>query len=254
MRAYNFTTILVAAVIAATLWPGTNAFALDNFRLLEKFGKQVKWGDPAIGSGAKVTYAYVVKPVEHPATLNCSRMTSLDGLLATSGISADVLREEVNAAFAAWENAANISFVETEDQATAQIQIGAQSTPRRFAFANVDSSEAQGAGIGTIHRSLICLNPLIKWKVGFDGDLTVYDLRYTFIHEIGHAIGLDHAGASGQMMSFTYRESFRDLQPGDISGIEALYGARPEKIDLAASDTAPSPAPVEQSPHTAVRP
>jgi hypothetical protein len=60
--------------------------------------------------------------------------------------------------------------------------------------------------------------------VGFDGNTRVYDLRYTFVHEIGHAIGLDHPGPSGQVMSFRYDEQHRDLQAGDLNGVTMLYG------------------------------
>lgn len=209
----------------ALVWPGS-VRAGDNFRLLRMQGNPVKWGTPVPGTGARVTYAYVTATREFPDTINCSRMTSFDGLLAASGVSESALREEVAAAFAVWEKAANIAFVES-DEATAQILIGAQANPRWFAFTNVMSHLEAEAPIGTIDQALICLNPRKAWKVGFDGDLTVYDLRYTFIHEIGHAIGLDHAGIASQLMSFAYREAFRDLQPGDVAGIDSLYGARP---------------------------
>jgi hypothetical protein len=53
----------------------------------------------------------------------------------------------------------------------------------------------------------------------------VYDLRYTLTHEIGHAIGLDHPGTTSQVMSYRYEERFATLQPGDIRGAAALYGA-----------------------------
>ena len=59
----------------------------------------------------------------------------------------------------------------------------------------------------------------------FDGDIDVYDMRYTLVHEIGHAIGLDHPGPSGQVMSFRYTENFSGLQPGDFHGVRLLYGA-----------------------------
>ena len=57
-----------------------------------------------------------------------------------------------------------------------------------------------------------------------DVESTTGGLRYTLAHEIGHAIGLDHPNAPGQIMGYRYEESFRDLQPGDLSGAVALYG------------------------------
>ncbi len=77
-----------------------------------------------------------------------------------------------------------------------------------------------------ISRSLICLNPDRTWKVGFDGDLQRYDIRYTLTHEIGHAIGLDHPAGGGEIMGYRYEEAFRKLQPGDIAGAVQLYGER----------------------------
>ena len=79
----------------------------------------------------------------------------------------------------------------------------------------------------------MCLNPEHRWKVGFDGDKDVYDIRYTLIHEIGHAIGLDHPGPSGQLMGFRYTEDFAELQPGDLKGVRQLYGRGGEENVLA---------------------
>src|SRR3546814_17194845 len=78
----------------------------------------------------------------------------------------------------------------------------------------------------------------MPWKVGVGGDVTVYDLRYAIAHEAGHAIGLDHPSPSGQLMSFRYDELFRDLQPGDVAGVVALYGPR----HAATTSVRPSPA------------
>jgi hypothetical protein len=73
---------------------------------------------------------------------------------------------------------------------------------------------------------LICLDPTQPWKIGFGGNPEAYDIRYTLAHEIGHAIGLDHPGPTGELMSFSYGEGFRVLQPGDVAGAILLYGAR----------------------------
>ena len=108
----------------------------------------------------------------------------------------------------------------------ADILIGAQAEPIGRAFTNV-ALKAGDAGKKVIGRSLICLNPRQPWKIGFDGDLKVYDLRYTLAHEIGHAIGLDHPSPSGQLMSYRYDEGQPGLRPGDIKGAALLYGPKP---------------------------
>jgi predicted Zn-dependent protease len=51
-------------------------------------------------------------------------------------------------------------------------------------------------------------------------------LRYTFTHEIGHAIGLDHPGKSGSLMAYRYEEHVQQLTPSDVSAVQKLYGSR----------------------------
>lgn len=96
--------------------------------------------------------------------------------------------------------------------------------PRGWAFANLACSSDADEGVRGIEQALVCLNPDHDWKVGFDGDENAYDIRYTLIHEIGHAIGLDHPGPSVGVMAFRYTEAFDDLQPGDLRGVRRLYG------------------------------
>ena len=86
------------------------------------------------------------------------------------------------------------------------------------------SPAATPHSIRSIRKALICFNPLQKWKIGFDGDLAVYDVRYTLMHEIGHAIGLDHPGAAGALMGFRYDEKQKNLTSGDIEAARSLYG------------------------------
>ena len=64
-------------------------------------------------------------------------------------------------------------------------------------------------------------------------------MRYTIAHEIGHTIGLDHPSGAGQIMGYRYEETFRELQPGDISGAVLLYGKRqPDSVVAAAPSAA----------------
>src|SRR5262249_5171112 len=106
------------------------------------------------------------------------------------------------------------------------ILIGAQVEPEGWAFADVFYDAHSPDEIKPISRSLVCLNPAKRWKIGFDGDLKTYDLRYTVTHEIGHAIVLDHPNGAGVIMGYRYEERFRELQPGDVQGAMALYGPR----------------------------
>ena len=210
------------------------ALAADGYLLLRLDGHYVKWGAPAFGTRAALRYAFVLKPMRTDGAINCASMVPIEPLLAASAIAPDAFEREVAAAVALWEEATNVAFTRTDDPGKADILIGAEGNPTGYAFTNVDY-EHDGAGpVRRIARSMICLNPTRRWKVGFDGNLEAYDIRYTMAHEIGHAIGLDHPSPSGELMSFRYGESFRALQPGDVAGAVALYGPRSAPVVAAA--------------------
>jgi hypothetical protein len=215
------------------LWAGAAsagpAKTLHKYRLLVFEQQNVRWPDAPSGSTPLVTYAFVAQPVQTPGARNCSGLTSADGALARSGIARADFRREVAAAFDMWEQVANVAFREVADVQSAGILIGAQITPQGRAYTNVEFEPGSGAGAKTMRRALICLNPEMPWKIGFDGDLSAYDVRHTIAHEVGHAIGLDHPGASGQVMGFRYDEKTSGLQVGDIAGAVSLYGPRRDR-------------------------
>jgi hypothetical protein len=198
------------------------------FRLLDLENQSVKWQSPRWGRSAAVTYAFAAEATTTEGARNCASMLPPEKAYTPSRISRSQFAREVAAAFRMWEQVANITFRETRDAGAADILIGAQAEPRGRAFTNVALKPAADAdGSKVIARSLICLNPRQRWKIGFNGDLDVYDLRYTIAHEIGHAIGLDHPGAAGQLMSYRYDERQHGLQIGDIQGAALLYGSKP---------------------------
>nr|WP_276610990.1 matrixin family metalloprotease [Wenzhouxiangella sp. XN24] len=196
------------------------------FRLLKLDGYHVKWGTAEFGAGATVTYAFVNVPRRFDGARNCEELVPVDALARQHRISLAILHEEAAAAFRMWERVANISFRRAENPDEADILIGAQGRPRGRAYANVIPRGDKADGIQGIQQAVACLNPEHRWKVGFDGNIESFDIRYTLVHEIGHAIGLDHAGPSGQVMSFSYDEAHYELQPGDIRGAQMLYGIR----------------------------
>lgn len=214
------------------------------FRLLNLENQTVKWSTPTFGRGAGLAYAFAQGAVETPGARNCPSMLPPENAYAPSNITTPQFRAEVAAAFRMWEKAANLSFRYTDDPAKADIIIGAQTKPIGRAFTNVELKPAS-PDRKVIARSLICLNPKQPWKIGFDGRLGVYDLRYTIAHEIGHAIGLDHPSAAGQLMSYRYDEKRHDLQPGDVKGAVLLYGARADtrRIAEAPADATGAPEP-----------
>ncbi|SLN49074.1 matrixin family metalloprotease [Oceanibacterium hippocampi] len=240
--------VTVVALLAVLL-PGimSAAVARDRYQLLSLNGSLVKWGAPALKSGATVSYAFAASAMHFPTARNCRAIDAMTSLFDDPAISPEVLDRETAAAFAMWEQAADIRFVRTDDATKAGIVIGVQAVPRGIAYADVDYRRDQDGGIRAIRQSRICLNPERTWKIGFDGDRTIYDLRYALAHEIGHAIGLDHAGPSGQLMSFRYTELFRGLQPGDIAGAAALYGAADPTVVAAPAGAGPA-ASVERLP------
>jgi hypothetical protein len=187
------------------------------FRLLDLENQTVKWRTPTFGKSAVVTYAFATGPVATPNARNCASMLPPGEAYGPSQITPRQFRREVAAAFRMWEKVADISFRESDDPSSAGIVIGAQAVPVGRAFTNVELKPGS-SDKKVIGRSLICLNPKQPWKIGFDGRLGVYDLRYTIAHEIGHAIGLDHPSAAGQLMSYRYDEKQTGLQPGDVQG------------------------------------
>ena len=213
---------------------GAQAQTFLGFKLLDFDGVFVRWSG-ADAEPVTVTYAFVDKPVEFADARNCSAMVSLADMLARSNIDTLTFHREVAAAFEMWERAANIRFEPAAPGTKPDILIGAQRDPIAHAFADVAYAKGVPGMLRPIERSLICFNPTKRWKIGFDGNLAVYDLRYTLAHEIGHAIGLDHPEPHGQVMSRRYQEQFRTLQAGDVSGAVRIYGPR-RAVQRAASN------------------
>jgi len=222
--------------------------------LLEVDGHLLKWVSQETSASTVITYAVLKGPYVLPGGKrilspdNCSAMHAFNDIVASSpGTSPETAGRALRAAFTAWEAAANITFVEVSDPHQANIVVGAQDFPVGRAFTNLsylsshgflpvekalggsgpsaETGEAELSGTASgIEQSYVCLNSGMRWKAGFDGDLSVYDLRHTFTHEIGHAIGLDHPGSSGAIMAYRYDERVRELQPSDIAAVQRLYG------------------------------
>jgi len=235
-------TIGLATGLLCSLIGGAGAADAESYKILKLDGNNVRW-QPVGGKAPVITYAIATEPMDFPGARNCQKITAPDELLAASALTVSTFREEVAAAFAMWQSVADIRFREVESPADANIVLGAQVDPTGHAFADVFYDAASRERLKPISKALVCLNPSKAWKIGFNGDLRTYDIRYTIAHEIGHAIGLDHPNGAGQIMGYRYEERFRQLQAGDVAGAVILYGgARGDGVEVAGEAVDPEQA------------
>jgi hypothetical protein len=227
---------LFAGLLFCFVGTASAADLVTFFKPLKLEGNNVRWFKTDQNGQITLRYSLVAENVDFPRARNCRKLAPLDQLLESSGVSKDAVRQEITAAFAMWEAAANISFREAASPADADILIGAQLEPEGWAFADVFYDVMSAESVKPISKALVCLNPIKQWKIGFDGNLQIYDLRYTIAHEIGHAIGLDHPSGAGQIMGYRYEERFRTLQEGDVKGAALLYGTHSPGIGTAAAE------------------
>jgi predicted Zn-dependent protease len=186
----------------------------------------VRWLPNRADGKVVLKFAIAQADVVTRGATNCGTVRPPTELLQLSGIAPAAFRSATVAAFYRWQRLIDIVFVEVSDQSRADIVIGAQADPQGFAFANVVLAPESPGQLPAIASAQICLNPLKRWKIGFDGDLAVYDLVHSITHEIGHAIGLDHPAARLRLMSFRYDETREGLAEGDVQGAARLYGQR----------------------------
>jgi Matrixin len=247
-RLFRVTAVFVALLFSPSLSAADELLRID--------GRAIRWAPPLAGPTTVITYAALTRSFtlpENKKTLspdNCGAMGPFSEIVAGSEqLTGTAAMNELRSAFVSWERVASVRFVEVGDDQRADIVVGAITRSSGPAFANLSLlgqhgvlpvTKALGAvrgniaraarprwqrsPIATIERAYVCLNPKHRWKVGFDGNLDVYDLRHTFMHEIGHAIGLDHPGSSGAIMGYRYDEQAYGLQPSDIASAQALYG------------------------------
>src|SRR5262249_33709786 len=135
-------------------------------------------------------------------------------------------------ALATWESVANINITQVSDGPYDFDTPGQpQGDPRfgdiRFGgypFPNDTTTLAQTyfpPPNGSTEAGDVVINTAMNLNNGSD-----YDLYSVMLHETGHALGLDHATNPAEVMYESYQGVRAGLSPGDVEGIQSLYGPR----------------------------
>ncbi len=157
-------------------------------------------------------------------------------------------------ALSRWALASNIQFnvIPSNNQdavadGVSLITIADTGTNRSLFSTGVQPGRARVTfdGSGNISEADLAVNPLVTRFDAFgnqiasffstDGTADSYDLESTFVHEIGHMLGLEHSGVVAASMqprqgtNGTYNLpnfTTRTLSADDVAGIRSIYGPR----------------------------
>ncbi len=174
-----------------------------------------KWGAPAFGTGATVTWSLMPTGA---SSGDAGFITAFEDFMPGG------FKTEVEEAFAAWSEVANITFVEVPDTGPsgADIRVGGHFLDGRFGtlahafFPNPGSTAA-----GDVHFDTADPWQVLDGASGFD---LTQDIFQVMTHEIGHSIGLAHSVGVPSLMN-SRNTGHRGLLPDDIAGAQFIYGA-----------------------------
>ena len=173
-----------------------------------------RWGAGARGtSGGTVTWA-------------------IDGTIPVSFVNI------IQSAFSAWASYGNINFQQGSATSAANIKF------------TLDAIDGQSNILATTNYSYVdqtMKSATVKFDTGeswhpSSGKIISSqgaDLYVVALHEIGHAIGLDHYNAKTEVMNSYISPAVVGLMAGDIAGVQAIYG-----LSSAAPSVAPAVGPI----------
>ncbi|HEX8475047.1 MAG TPA: DUF4214 domain-containing protein [Pyrinomonadaceae bacterium] len=182
-------------------------------------------------------------------TINIALSTSLQSPPANIKPGSDVVGA-ARRALARWSEAANIQFNITFSDSQAITPSGGADNESLITVSTASAGDFQPGverpGIARIFfepntgataqilAGDIAINPFLQFST--DGSPDTYDLESTFVHELGHVLGLEHSAVLGASMMprqgkniTTYNmpaQTVRTLSDDDRAGMLAIYGPR----------------------------
>jgi predicted Zn-dependent protease len=179
----------------------------------QKWGESQVFGDP----GGTLSYSFADQNrVDQFGTFD-------------SFITEPVFQAEITESLAVWENVADIKFSLQQDSSAVDI---------RFGWNDIDGKgNVLGRTIvpsfGELSNVIVALDVNEDWFLSGNAPRGKIDFSATAIHEIGHAIGIDHSNSEQAIMHAIYNDAVFDLQQDDIDASVAIYGANTiERIDV----------------------
>lgn len=182
-----------------------------------------KWGTDRLGSsGGVVTWSM--------------NLFGINGIFA-SGAALDAFEDALDLAFETWASIANITF-QYQASGDADIEISASAIDgsggrdgNTLGFMQTEGFEPIffGDDLAIFDDVIIVFDTAEQWAAIDPTNLNETDFFAVALHEIGHALGLDHVdglGMGGTLQNMNPFLSTDNLQSGDVDGIRFLYGAK----------------------------